>query len=301
VPRLAILSDTHFERRTPPGIDRAALPDFDILIHAGDLSERDLPRALDWLAGIADGRPTIWCPGNHDLYGVGTRWQDAPLTDRVAEVAFAAAARDIATLAPGPIVIGYPLSVPNWFNLMSPVGGIDMPGVVVVGATLWSDWRLAALWTFDDGYAEVDLENAALERLPGIRPMDSPDFVNLLDRFGREWRPWAIAAEHAIHVNAIDHALTDLAPRADGARDQALIVVTHHAPHPSSVEPYRHQAVPLWAPGFYASDLTWLIQRHAPDIWIHGHVHVPVDYRIGRTRIVSNPRPSSFELKVLEV
>jgi hypothetical protein len=63
------------------------------------------------------------------------------------------------------------------------------------------------------------------------------------------------------------------------------VVVTHHAPHPTS----------LPAPGFdlghcYASDLSSLIDARQPDLWVHGHVHNSVDYRIGATRVVCNPR-----------
>jgi Icc-related predicted phosphoesterase len=298
MPKLAILSDTHFERRTPPAIDCSALPEFDVLIHAGDLAERNLDRALDWLAGLAGGKPVIWCPGNHDLYGVGTKWRDAPLVDRVAEVAFAARAHGIATLAPLHDAVS---RFDGGVASISPCGCFDLPGVVIVGSTLWTDWRLAGLWRMIEPYGAVDLEMAAFEILPCIRPMHSPDFLHLKDRFGQEWRPWSIAAEHAIHVDAIDRTIEGLAPHGKGARNQAVVVVSHHAPHPKSVEPYREMPLPDWAPGFYGSDLRWLIERHRPAAWIHGHVHVPVDYLVGDTRIVSNPCPNSFSLKIVEV
>lgn len=66
----------------------------------------------------------------------------------------------------------------------------------------------------------------------------------------------------------------------------ATVVVTHHAPHPQSL-PERWQESYLSAA--YASDLTEPITRFEPEVWIHGHVHRRVDYRVGRTRIVSNP------------
>ncbi len=298
MPKFAIISDTHWEHRVPPTVDRAALPGFDVLIHAGDLAERDLDRALDWLAAIADGKPALWCPGNHDLYGVGRPWRDAPLTERVEALAWTAAGRGIAVLAPKPGVVSAGIS---GFAVPAPCGCYDLPGVVIVGSTLWTDWRLAGLWTLTEPFAQVDLERAAYEMLPAIRPQHSPDFAHLVDRFGRDWNPWSMAAEHAIHLDALDGALAELAPRGPGARDQATVVVTHHAPHPQSVEPYRAAPLPDWAPGFYGSDLTWLIERHRPDLWIHGHVHVPVDYQVGETRVVSNPCPGSFSLKIVEV
>jgi Icc-related predicted phosphoesterase len=39
----------------------------------------------------------------------------------------------------------------------------------------------------------------------------------------------------------------------------------------------------------YASDLEDFIIETKPDLWIHGHVHEPFDYVIGKTRIICNP------------
>jgi 3',5'-cyclic AMP phosphodiesterase CpdA len=298
MPRIAIVSDTHFERNPPPKIDRGALPEFDLLVHAGDLAERDLPRALDWLGDVADGRPAIWCPGNHDLYGVGTGWAKASMIDRVSEVASEAGQRGIATLAPTPgSVSGFVGGIAS----LTPCGCYDLPGVTIVGSTLWTDWRLAGLWTIMDPEDQDDLDEAAYRMLPRVRPHHSPDFAHLKDRFGRDWNPRTIACEHAIHLDAIDRALAGLVPRAAGGRDQATVVVTHHAPHARSVGGYLDKPLPDWAPGFYASHLPWMLGRHRIDVWVHGHIHVPVDYEAGNTRIVSNPCPNAFELRILEV
>ena len=69
--------------------------------------------------------------------------------------------------------------------------------------------------------------------------------------------------------------------------DGPTLVITHHAPHPRSLDArYAHDGTDP----FFASDLTGPITEHEPDVWVHGHVHKHNDYRIGRTRIVSNPR-----------
>jgi UDP-2,3-diacylglucosamine pyrophosphatase LpxH len=65
------------------------------------------------------------------------------------------------------------------------------------------------------------------------------------------------------------------------------IAVTHHAPHPLSL-PDKVKSSLLSAA--YASDLTDLITRCGPDLWVHGHTHHAVDYAVGTTRIISNPR-----------
>ena len=43
----------------------------------------------------------------------------------------------------------------------------------------------------------------------------------------------------------------------------------------------------LVSPAF-ASDLTSLMHRHRPELWIHGHTHYNVDYAVGSTRVVSH-------------
>lgn len=64
------------------------------------------------------------------------------------------------------------------------------------------------------------------------------------------------------------------------------IVMTHFAPSWQSVPP-QFKADPL--SGYYASALDALIETHQPAIWVHGHIHDACDYRIGDTRVLSNP------------
>jgi Icc-related predicted phosphoesterase len=65
------------------------------------------------------------------------------------------------------------------------------------------------------------------------------------------------------------------------------VVVTHHAPHLGSI--HRQFRSNLLSAA-YASDLSELIARAGPDLWVHGHTHLAVDYRVANTRIISNPR-----------
>jgi len=72
--------------------------------------------------------------------------------------------------------------------------------------------------------------------------------------------------------------------RHDPAR---TIVVTHHSPSFQSESP-QYVNGPL-APAF-SSDLDSLIEASGIPLWIHGHTHYNVDYRIGKTRVLSNQR-----------
>lgn len=40
----------------------------------------------------------------------------------------------------------------------------------------------------------------------------------------------------------------------------------------------------------FVSDLSDVIERHQPKLWIHGHTHTRFDYDVGATRVVCNPR-----------
>lgn len=68
------------------------------------------------------------------------------------------------------------------------------------------------------------------------------------------------------------------------------VVMTHMAPsHRSCTGKYTG----AYSNFLYASDLERLFHLYPIDYWAHGHIHDPVDYRIGDTRVISNPRGNS--------
>jgi predicted phosphodiesterase len=62
------------------------------------------------------------------------------------------------------------------------------------------------------------------------------------------------------------------------------VVVTHHGPHPNSMDP--RFADQLTSAGF-VSNLAEELKT--ADVFIHGHVHRPSDYAIGNARVIANP------------
>lgn len=71
-----------------------------------------------------------------------------------------------------------------------------------------------------------------------------------------------------------------------------MVVVTHHAPSVKSVSQYyKSTEFDRQTNYSYYSDLESFIENR-PKIaaWVHGHMHEEVDYMIGNTRIVTNPR-----------
>ena len=71
--------------------------------------------------------------------------------------------------------------------------------------------------------------------------------------------------------------------------DDKVVVVTHHAPSELSVNPKYKDDYHL--NGGYHNHLENLILDN-PQIkfWIHGHMHDTVDYILGETRVLANPR-----------
>jgi Icc-related predicted phosphoesterase len=65
------------------------------------------------------------------------------------------------------------------------------------------------------------------------------------------------------------------------------VVITHHAPSERSVPP-QYKGDSLSAA--FASRLEPLVELSNAELWIHGHIHTASDYKIGKTRVLCNPR-----------
>jgi predicted phosphodiesterase len=65
------------------------------------------------------------------------------------------------------------------------------------------------------------------------------------------------------------------------------VVVTHHLPSRSSTLPrYRDSALNCF---FVCPGAEEILLKQSPRLWIHGHTHESLDYRLGRTRVFCNP------------
>lgn len=65
------------------------------------------------------------------------------------------------------------------------------------------------------------------------------------------------------------------------------VVITHHMPSELSVhEKYANDPCNR----YFLCAMDETILRREPKLWVHGHTHIPCDYRIGSTRVVCNPR-----------
>jgi predicted phosphodiesterase len=144
---------------------------------------------------------------------------------------------------------------------------LEIDGVRFLGATLWTDFALhgsdpgaIARAQADARRGMVDYRKISLRGSGRLQPDDT----------------------RRIHLRQSAWLARELARPCDGP----TVVITHHLPHMLSVHP-RYEGDRL-NPSF-ASDLSALV-RAPVQLWIHGHTHESVDYRIDGTRVVCNPR-----------
>ena len=89
--------------------------------------------------------------------------------------------------------------------------------------------------------------------------------------------------EHKAMLKFIDACI------AEASDDQKIVVIGHHGPSSASINPaYADQVL---TNGAYVSDLSnFILDRSNIKLWTQGHTHHTLDYMIGSTRVICNPR-----------
>jgi Icc-related predicted phosphoesterase len=258
--RVAVVSDLHIDIdhnawRDPPALDA------DLLIVIGDTTN-PMVLGLPWIAETFGNVPhIIYVPGNHCFYrgrpGSGeerTFYQDQ--TER---------ARSLARS----------LGITFVQNDVCDIGGVRF-----VGATMWSDLSILprgltvrdAMSQSQKGWYEGGWRNWERNYHNDFREI----------RYGgpgtrKRFTPSQMLALHRESKEVFERVL---ATPFDGD----TVAITHMGPA-ESVEPGDHS----WLYGW--SDLQHLMHGPlAPRYWLHGHVHTSLDYTIGDTRVICNPR-----------
>jgi predicted phosphodiesterase len=139
---------------------------------------------------------------------------------------------------------------------------LTIDGVRFLGSTLWTDFALL-------GYPKM--EQAIAESLKQV-----VDFRKI--RMGDDF----LTPQQTVDLHR--DAIAFLQTRLDQSFAGKTVVITHHAPHPSSVHP-------RWADSLvnaaFVSNLTRLMGKSA--LWFHGHTHDSFDYTVHGTRVLANP------------
>ena len=231
--KIQIVSDLHLS------LAPCVLPDVgaDLLILAGDIHRP--VEAMAWAKQWAP--PIVYVPGNHEYYG-----SNLAVTDRVLRQ----------------------LSQDSNVTLLN-CDEHHIAGVRVLGATLWTDFRLNG-------------EGAACQQAMEAAQRFSRDFTRInADEPGLgTFTPSHCAALFQRHVAWLEERLAQ-------PFDGVTVVVTHFAPSVGSVAS-QFAGSPLNA--CFVSDLDALVEKSGAALWVHGHTHDSFDYCIGSTRVVANPR-----------
>ncbi|OJZ07092.1 MULTISPECIES: metallophosphoesterase [Sphingobacterium] len=148
---------------------------------------------------------------------------------------------------------------------------LEIDHVCFHGCTLWTDFSLKG-----NPAAYGSLCQSRMNDYKKIRLGDNYAKLRSIDTFrihqtSRQWLTESLSVSEAKHN----------------------IVVTHHAPSIRSL-PMKYLDDPISAA--YVSDMEDLIIKHQPSYWIHGHIHTPVNYKIGNTEIICNPHGYINEL-----
>jgi Icc-related predicted phosphoesterase len=142
---------------------------------------------------------------------------------------------------------------------------VTLGGVRFIGCSLWTDYAL-----FRDPQRAMQVAAHGLNDHRRIKWSKQP------------WSRFRPQEALGLHQQSRAFIEKTLAAPFDGA----TVVVTHHAPHPSSIHS-RYKSDLLTAA--YVSDCTEVIEAGCPTLWVHGHVHESFDYRVGATRVICNP------------
>ena len=272
--KLLILSDLHLEfRAAASSLGNAAVSvaghvadDFDAVVLAGDIQAPG-HRGVAWAAAepAFAGKPVFYVPGNHEYYGQVWAKELAAMRAAAQGTNVQVLDRDMVTLVSG-------------------VGSDAGPEPVrVLGATLWTDFRLKVLGA--DGQWRRDVRLAAAEAGVGLNDFSVIRVQRSAPESGvRRLRPLDTVQWH--HA-ARQWLLARLAEPWAGR----TVVVTHHAPHPGSLAGCFERSG--LSPAF-VNDLPAEVFRGV-DLWVHGHTHDSFDYQVNRPgggtcRVVCNPR-----------
>jgi hypothetical protein len=146
---------------------------------------------------------------------------------------------------------------------------IESEGVVIYGATMWTDFN------GNDPLTKAD----AAYGMNDYRQIHKFDESDLMEQ--RKLQPDDVYIDHmAARQNLRE--ITNFA-RSEGKK---MVVMTHHAPSERSIHPgFRHSSL---NPMYYSK-----MEHFCGDpvaVWVHGHVHHTHDYEINGTRVLCNPR-----------
>ena len=147
---------------------------------------------------------------------------------------------------------------------------VVIDGVRLVGGTLWTDF---------DGQNWFAM-NTARNGMNDFHCITIKEGNETSGYRERRWLPEDSVRAHKETLFTITETVRE-------PFDGPTVVVTHHLPHPLSVDPQFRNHVLNPA---YVTNLDMYIEEYDIAVWCHGHTHSNVDEDVHGTRILCNPR-----------
>lgn len=140
-------------------------------------------------------------------------------------------------------------------------------GVHFVGGTLWTDCNKS------DPTTLYSLQNS----------LNDFKHISVSEDHFKKFTPEQSVSEH---IKTLEYFGATIKNLDDDAK---VVVVSHHAPSALSVaEQYKSSHL---INGGFCSDLSeFILDNPKIKLWTHGHMHDAVDYFIGSTQVVCNPK-----------
>ena len=254
--KIQLLSDLHLEAH--PHFQPEPAADADLLVLAGDIgSYQSGSQLADEDFGLARFSPrhgwpvpVVYVPGNHEYDQMDFEDAHARLQASCARLGIHWLERKVLPLRE--------------------VLGPQAPAVRLVGTTLWSDFD--ALVPEDVGLTQ--------QLQARDKAMRAANFYLRKTGGTRDGQPLLAVQVRALSLQCQAWLRAALAQPFDGD----TVVITHFAPSLRSADP-RYGLVPGTA-GFCNALDDLLPQAR---LWLHGHLHCPVDYTHLGCRVLANP------------
>jgi Icc-related predicted phosphoesterase len=246
-----IVSDIHHSKLRDLRGDRLSAPNADVCICVGDITN-SIDDTISFLLRVIEPRmQVILILGNHDYYGSGI---------------------DFALERARRLIEGKRLYLLENQSLV-------LEDCRFIGATLWTDFSVSV---GDDDHIPPEERRA---KALGLAPSQMMDFFSIFrSNERRSGENGMVTVKEILDRHRASRAFIEkeLARPFNGR----TIVLTHHAPLMQSFDPNFFGHITNAA---FASDLSDLIQRRRPSLWIHGHIHKFRDYMFDKTRVICNP------------
>lgn len=255
------LHQEHFNSYTEKYGKIQVRPDVSVVFLLGDISFG--LNSFKYAAKLYQefGVPVVWIPGNHEFYG----YEINDLLNKYQKINYEGVIK----------LLGLPSD--NINDNMCIINGVR-----ICGGTLWTNYKLYE----GSNRLPTQYDAAVSCRINDYNRIRNKDVLfTALDSIKL----------HEINYNVIKSIL-------DIPYEGKTLVASHHGPHSGSVHPRYSPSIYsldskielpgenrsfILNPGF-CSYLPELLEK--ADVWIHGHVHDSMDYMVGNTRVITNPR-----------